>query len=136
MAVAKPNELIHLDANFAVAALGRRSSESQLLQEWLRRKSRVAMSAVAWSEYRCGPRGERLDEARVRAARQLLGEIEPFTEADAELASELFNQTGRRSRSHVDCMIAAHAIGRGAVLATLNTVDFQRFENLRLAPAL
>lgn len=66
----------------------------------------------------------------------MVGEIEVFTEADAELASDLFNETGRRSRSHVDCMIAAHAIRREAQLATLNLQDFRRFANLRLAREL
>ncbi len=90
------------------------------------------MSAVAWSEYLCGP----LDESEVQTARKALSGIDAFTEEDAELASDLFNRTGRRSRSHVDCMIAAHAIRREALLATLNLRDFGRFEKhqMRLAP--
>lgn len=135
MPIAEPPGLIHLDANYAIAALRRSSPQSRQLEKWLSRGVLVQMSAVAWSEYLCGPRGA-LDEARVRTTRRMVGEIEPFTGSDAELAGELFNATGRRSRSHVDCMIAAPAIRREAELATLNLEDFRRFDQLRLAQEL
>jgi len=43
------------------------------------------------------------------------------------LAAILFNQTGRRSRTLADCMIAAVAIRCNAKLATINASDFQAF---------
>ena len=43
---------------------------------------------------------------------------------NAEKAAELFNLTGRRSRSYVDCCIAAIAIRAQAPLATSNRHDF------------
>jgi len=132
MAAAKDHELVALDANFLVAVLASGSTYSQELDDWLRRGAQLQISAIAWSEYLCGP----LDPERISSARKLVTIIEPFTEHDADLASELFNQTGRRSRSHVDCMIAAHAIRRNAALATLNRVDFKRFEKFRLKLAL
>lgn len=89
----------------------------------------VRISSVAWSEFLCGP----VEESDKEIARTLLADIEPFTAADAELASEFFNVTGRRSRSHIDCMIAAHAVRRNAELATLNIKRFRRFPKLRLA---
>ena len=49
----------------------------------------------------------------------------PFLPADALLAARLFNQSGRRSRTLADCMIAAIAIRSRASLATLNPADFK-----------
>ncbi len=123
--------LIELDANFLVAARARDSRESRRLQEWLASASRLQVSAPAWSEYLCGP----ILEGDIEITRRLLSAIDPFLQTDAELASELFNLTGRRSRSLLDCMIAAHAIRREALLATLNIDDFRRFEpyGLKLA---
>jgi predicted nucleic acid-binding protein len=71
----------------------------------------------------CGP----LDTHAETIARQIFPNPEPFLPADAVLAARLFNQTGRRSRSLADCMIAAAAIRCGAKLATGNTADFQPF---------
>ena len=123
MAAVSDNEVIELDSNFLVAVLDARGNESGKLQTWARTGVRIQISTIAWSEYLCGP----LDAAVVPLARKLVNSIEAFTEPDAELASKLFNGTGRRSRSHVDCMIAAHAIRRDAALATLNVRDFQSF---------
>jgi predicted nucleic acid-binding protein len=128
MAAVNANEVIELDSNFLVAVLDARGNESEQLHKWARTGVRIQISAIAWSEYLCGP----LEPAVVPLARRLINSIEAFTEPDAELASELFNATGRRSRSHVDCMIAAHAIRRDAALATLNIRDFRLFEKFRL----
>ena len=131
MVAVNQRELIALDSNFLIAARKPKSVADELVQRWLRRACSFEISTIAWSEYLCGP--VRPDE--VALSRRLISQIETFTERDAELAAELFNKTGRRSRTHADCMIAAHAIRRGAVLATLNTRDFRHFEafSLRLA---
>jgi predicted nucleic acid-binding protein len=121
-------EVVELDSNFLVAAFHTAGDQGEALRGWIRAGARVQTSAVAWSEYLCGP----LEPGVLPLARKLLGSIDPFIEEDAELSSELFNRTGRRPRSHVDCMIAAHAIRRGAILATLNTGDFRRFEKFGL----
>ena len=48
------------------------------------------------------------------------------------LNAKLFNDTGRRSRSRADCMIAAHAIRRDAVLVTADAPDFRVFRKFGL----
>lgn len=133
MAGVNADDVIELDSNFLVAVLYAGGGPSDMLDRWTRAGIRIQISAIAWSEYLCGP----LDHTVVALARKLVNSVEAFTEEDAELASALFNDTGRRSRSHVDCMIAAHAIRRGGALATLNVRDFRPFEkfDLRLVQA-
>ena len=115
--------MIHFDTNFLIAAFQAGSPEEATFSAWLRAKEPVGMSAVAWAEFFSGPLSKR-DEA---LARQVFPRIEALSGADAEMAAQVFNQTGRRSRSLADCMIAAVAIRCGAKLATLNTADFQPF---------
>jgi predicted nucleic acid-binding protein len=131
MAAVSADDVVELDSNFLVAVLYTGGHQSEMLHAWTRVGARIQISAIAWSEYLCGP----LDPTAAALARKLISSVEAFTEGDAELASTLFNGTGPRLRSHVDCMIAAHAIRRDATLATLNVRDFRRFEkfDLRLA---
>jgi predicted nucleic acid-binding protein len=82
-----------------------------------------ANATVAWGEFLCGP----LSSPAELAARQTVTIIEPLLAADAEKAAKLFRQTGRRSRSFQDCMIAAIAIRCGARLGALNSSDFAPF---------
>ena len=119
---------VALDANFLVAARQAGSDEDRRLERWLRGGALIQISAIAWSEYLCGP----LQPDELGITRKFVRKIDAFTEQDAELAGHLFNETGRRSRSHADCMIAAHAIRRGALLATLNRQDFRAFEKFQL----
>lgn len=133
MAGAEAARLIELDANFVIELVRGRVTQNRQLHAWMRRGWFVQASAVAWSEFLCGP----LDADDARDARIFVRRIEPFIELDAAFSADLFNRSGRRSRSHVDCMIAAHAILRGAWLATSNLLDFRRFEpfGLRIASA-
>jgi predicted nucleic acid-binding protein len=123
--------MIHLDANFLVAALQIGSAEEAKMNQWLTSKEVLGISAVAWAEFRCGPLSQR-DE---QTSKQMLPAMEPLSGQDAESAARLFNQTGRRSRSLADCMIAAIAIRCGAKLATINQDDFQRFAQYGLTLA-
>ena len=59
----------------------------------------------------------------------LLAAPQPFLASDAHKAAELFNATGRRSRSLADCQIAAVALRCDARLATVNLLDFTPFQN-------
>ena len=122
------SDLIELDANFLIDLVQRRAPQDREVQQWITAGSLLQVSSIAWSEFLCGP----IDESDVQDAKLLLRSVEPFTERDAALAAELFNNTGRRPRSHADCMIAAHAIIRSARLATVNLRDFKRFEKFGL----
>lgn len=124
--------MIQLDANYLVAVLDKGSEADRRLRGWLADGQQVAMSSVALAEFLCGP----LSETDEREARTILPEALPLLTQDAELAAHLFNETGRRTRSLRDCMIAATALHHGAILATYNRADFRRFAShgLKLLP--
>jgi len=115
--------MIHFDTNFLIQAVVAGSPAHVRFVGWASTQEILAISAIAWAEFLCGP----LDTTGESLARQIFPNPEPFLPADAVLAASLFNQTGRRSRSLADCMIAAVAIRCGAKLATINAGDFQPF---------
>ncbi len=83
---------------------------------------------LAWAEFLCGP----VSPEAIDVAATILGDSLPFGADEAALSARLFNESGRRRSSLVDCMIAASALHNGAVLATSNRVDFRRLESLGL----
>lgn len=115
--------MIQLDTSFLIRALVPDTPEDGLLRRWLADRTSLAVSAVVWTEFLCGP----LRAREVQLATQVVGEVLPFGGDDAAVAAELFNRTGRRRGSLVDCMVAAAALSRGASLATSNPADFRRF---------
>ena len=123
--------MIHLDTNFLIQATVAGSLAHGRLRQWAVAGEGLGVSAVAWAEYLCGP----LDPKGEAVAKEMFPLPEGFSAADAVLAADLFNKTGRRSRSLADCMISAVAIRCGAKLATINTSDFQPFVRHGLALA-
>ncbi|MBU6401416.1 MAG: PIN domain-containing protein [Verrucomicrobia bacterium] len=115
--------MIHFDTNFLIRATLAASPAHAQFRAWASGSEAFGISTIAWAEYLCGP----LDPTSAAIAQQIFASIEPFRPADASLAADLFNRTGRRSRSLADCMIAAVAIRCDARLATLNVGDFQPF---------
>ena len=120
--------MIHLDANFLVGLSRESPRETAMLKNWVADKRPVATSTVAWTEFLCGPV---VGEA-IRAVSELVGEPVSFEAKDSVSAAELFNGTGRRTRSLMDCMIAAVALRSRAEVATGNVQDFRRFAKFGL----
>ena len=117
--------MIHLDTNFLIQALVPGSAAGSKLQTWLTSGEDLGISTIAWGEFLCGPLTSK-DEA---LAQMLFAAPEPFLASDAHNAAELFNGTGRRSRSLADCQIAAVALRCGAQMATSNLSDFALFQS-------
>ena len=115
--------MIHRDTNFLIQCVIAGSPAHEKFRAWTQAQEICNASTVAWAEFLCGP----LDASAEAFARQIFPKPEPFLPADAVLAARLFNQTGRRSRTLADCMIASVAIRCGAKMATSNTDDFQPF---------
>ena len=122
--------MIHLDTSFLVQAIAGVAASERPVRRWLEQGEELAMSAVAWAEFLCGPLGAAEHQLAVRFITLRV----PLNEQHAALAARLYNETGRRRGSLVDCMIAATAIRSGAPLATANPADFRRFveEGLRM----
>ncbi len=114
--------MIQLDTSFLIRSLVRGSREDKLLRRWLARGEPVGVSSIAWAEFLCGP----LPPELARVARRVVSEPAPFGADHAERAAHLFNASGRRRGTLVDCMVAAVAIGHDAALATSNPADFKR----------
>lgn len=114
--------LLFLDTNVLIFGIDREHPMSVRVREWVFVGERLLVSAMAWSEFRCGPAAAET----LQAWERLLGTVVvPIDRAIAERAADLFNLTGRRSRSLPDCLIAATAMRHKAPLATLNRTDFE-----------
>lgn len=115
---------VHLDTNFLIHYVGGGNEHViPKVEQWLREGLAIHTSAMAWAEFQCGPL---LPEENAAAA-ELLHSILPVTLELAAQAGRLFQETGRRSRSLADCLIAATAMRARAALATLNRSDFEPF---------
>lgn len=113
--------MIHFDTNFLIQTTVAGSPAHARFTAWTSAQEVFNVSSIAWAEFLCGP----MDATAESLAKQIFPGPEPFLPADAAFAAQLFNKTGRRSRTLADCMIAAVAIRCGAKLATINTGDFQ-----------
>lgn len=116
--------MIHLDTNILIDLVTAYPPQVATVKKWLQEGQILTVSAVAWSEFLNGAHTLTQKDA-VRAILQ--GGIRSFEEDQAEQASRLFHQTGRRRGSHADCMIAAAALCSREPVATRNISDFERF---------
>ena len=115
--------IIHLDTSFLIRALIADSPENRKLREWLGTGDSVVVSSIAWAEFLCGP----LTDDELQLASRIVGSPLDFTPVHAAIAASLFNTSGRRRGTMMDCMIAAVALGAGSQFATANEDDFARF---------
>ncbi|MDE2847262.1 MAG: type II toxin-antitoxin system VapC family toxin [Gemmatimonadota bacterium] len=115
--------MIHLDTSFLIRAMDQGSPEDRKLRAWIVDGEALAMSTVAWTELLCGP----LNPSEMEWAAEVIGQRRNFTSEHAVIAARLFNDSGRRRGSLIDCMIGATALAEGASIATANAVDFRRF---------
>ncbi len=116
--------MIHLDTSFLIRALDPGSAEDRKLRGWIEEGETLGMSTVAWAELLCGP----LAPSEMELVAEIVGQRRDFTPQHAVIAARLFNESGRRRGSWIDCMIAAAALADGASIATANVADFRRFE--------
>lgn len=123
--------MIHLDTSFLIRALVRDSSEDARLRAWIRAREPLGMSAIAWAEFLCGP----IDATAISLTSAVVGHRSHFTDEMAAIAARLFNDSGRRRGTMIDCMIAATAVVEDAAVATGNIADFRRFEAFGLVLA-
>jgi predicted nucleic acid-binding protein len=114
---------IHIDTSFLLRALQPQTAASAQLAAWIGEGRDVHMSAMAWTEFLCGP----LTDAQRDGVRRLLGDALPILARHGERAAQLFNASGRRRGSLADCLIAAVAIDAEAPLATTDA-SFARFD--------
>ena len=120
--------MIHLDTSFLIRSLQAGSSQDQKLRSWIAEAQTLRISAVAWTEFLCGP----ISLFDMSLASRVVGQRRDYTPEHAAIAARLFNESGRRRGSLIDCMIAATAIADNAAIATANTSDFRRFEGFGL----
>jgi len=116
--------MIHLDTNYLIGLLVKGSPQARDVDAWLAAGQALASSAIAWTEFLNGPVTP-IEVTRVESVLQ--SRIVSFGRAEAALAAELFNQTGRRRGSRFDCLVAATAILAQAEVATANLTDFNAF---------
>lgn len=115
---------IHFDTNYLIYFVGGGDPKViESVEEWLREGRMLQISAMAWAEFHCGP----LTPEENEIASSLIHSVLPVTVELATQAGQLFQKTGRRSRSLPDCIIAATALRDGVSVATVNKDDFQPF---------
>lgn len=123
---------ILLDTNALIALSDPSDPLFQYTEKAIRNGTQACTSSVAWHEY---VRGPLLDQDRDRALRVIESRIFSLDRRQAEVASELFNLTGRRRGSTADCLIAAYAVCHKTDLLTCNLGDFRPFVPLGLSLA-
>lgn len=115
---------LHLDTDVLILGLAPGHALRERLSHWSGQGASFAVSALAWSEFVCGP----VSITAVQAWERLLkGAIVPLDARISARAALLFNLTGRRAHSLPQCIVAATAMHVEAELLTLKPEDYERF---------
>jgi len=121
--------MVLLDTNYLIRLLIEGSREAERIRAWVEAGEELSTSVIPWYEFLRGP----VDDRGVDLVRWVLHDrILPFTMAQAQESSRLFNACGRKRNLRVDAMIAAAAIVSNVSLATANVGDFSSFVPLGL----
>jgi predicted nucleic acid-binding protein len=116
--------MIHLDANVLIRLSMPGSGAAKKVRQWLLAGETLAVSAPAWFDYISGPTTA---QEVLYAEAVLTGGVADFAKTDSHRSADLFNLTGRKRTTKLDCMIAASALIQRARIATTNVGDFQPF---------
>ena len=116
--------MLLLDTNALVALSDPSHLLFQRIEKALAQGDTAATNAIAWHEFIRGPL---LPEDHQRALLILEQRVLALDREDAEVATMLYNRTGRRRSSTPDCLIAATALRREWRVVTANQEDYRRF---------
>ena len=124
---------VHLDTNVLVHALSVAGPERRRVLELAESEAELQMSAIAWYEFRRGPR----TPEQLPLAQSFFFDdgILPFSEELASIASEVFRGLGSPRKRGADIAIGVTAASMNAVLLTRNTRDFAGVPTLQLESA-
>jgi len=122
--------VIHLDTSVLVDALTGPRRSAATLRAVLDRGERIAIASLVLYEWLRGPR----HEAEIAHQEALLPAAEawPFGPREAALAGALYRAVPRARQREFDLAVAACAVASGAMLWTLNTIDFRDIPGLDL----
>lgn len=124
--------MIIVDTSVLIDALTgvRRSAAS--LRQAIEQGERLLIPAIVLYEWLRGPR--RREEVAAQEALFPKETALAFGFEEAGISAALYSRVSRPRGREIDLAIAAHAIGKGCALWTLNAADFRDIPGLRLWP--
>jgi predicted nucleic acid-binding protein len=125
--------VIHLDTSVLVDALTGPRRSAPALRRVFERGERVALSTLVLYEWLRGPRREA--EMVHQEALFPPDQAHLFGSREAAIAADLYRSVSRARNREFDLAVAACALTSGAMLWTLNDVDFRDIPGLTLFEA-
>jgi predicted nucleic acid-binding protein len=124
--------VIIVDTSSLIDSLVGPKRSAPMMRSLIEDGERLALPTLVLYEWWRGPR--RSEELAAQEALFPTETALPFESEQAGLASRLYRLVGRPRGREVDLAIAAHAIGRDAMLWTLNSDDFDDIPGLTTVP--